>query len=147
MEGSNKSKEGTDSKSTLLVLGTGSNRRLALPTSQVARLEKIPVDAIEYADNREVVQYRGKILPLFRLASVLGIDDTSEPLDGLLNVVVYTENTRSYGLVVNRIIDIVETIVDVSQSRLREGLLGSSIIQDHVTDLIDLPAISKKLTV
>ena len=147
MEGSSKSKEGKGSKETLLVLGTGSNRRLALPTSQVARLEKIPVDKIEYADNREVVQYRGEILPLFRLASVLGIDDKYEPLDGLLNVVVYTENACSYGLVVNRIIDIVETTIDLSHARRREGLLGSTIIQDHVTDLVDLPAISKKLSV
>jgi len=147
MEGSNKSKERTGSTQTLLVLGTGTNRRLALPTSKVARLEKIPVDKIEYADNREVVQYRGEILPLFRLASVLGIDDKYEPMDGLLNVVVYTENTCSYGLVVNRIIDIVETSVDLSRSSLREGLLGSAIIQDHVTDLVDLPAISKKLSV
>lgn len=130
---------------TLLVLGTDTNRRVALPISQVARLEKIAVDTIEYTADQEVVQYRGQILPLVRLAKVLGIQDGEQAVDGLLNVVVYTENGKSYGLVVNRIIDIVETSFEISRPSLGNKLLGSAIIQNHVTDLVDLPAIIKQL--
>jgi len=131
-------------KSTLLILGTKSNRRLALPISQVARLEKIAADKVEWTDNFEVVQYRGRILPLIRLADVLEIDDPQSGVETSLNVVVYTENDDSYGLVVNRIIDITETTLDIVPGK-RDGFLGSAIIQGHVTILVDLPAIIRRM--
>jgi len=141
----NRVKDTSGSTQTLLVLGTGGNRRLAIPISQVARLEKVPSSMIEYTNNQEVVQYRGHILPLIRLANVLGIEEATKPTDGLLNVVVYIENERNYGLVVNRVLDIVETTFEVSDSCRSEGLLGSMILQDYVTDLADLPSIIGKI--
>ncbi len=140
-----RSKELGQNSQTLLILATGSNRRIALPISQVARLEKIDVESIEYTDDREVVQYRGEILPLIRLANALGIEDDFEPVDGLMNIVVYCEKDQSFGLVVNRIVDIVETALELTRHGHRPGLLGSSVIQEHVTDIVDLPAIVRQL--
>lgn len=142
-----RSKDNAELTQTLLVLQTGTGRRLALPISQVARLEKIAVEALEYTDDREVVQYRGEILPLIRLANALGMEDDFDPPDGLLNIVVYSERNLSYGLVVNRIVDIVETTLEVSRNTHRAGLLGSSVIQEHVTDIVDLPAIFRQFEV
>lgn len=136
-----RSNESSGINQTLLVLGTGSNRRLAIPISQVARLEKVPTSSIEYTNNQEVVQYRGHILPLIRLANVLGIADDTVPIDDLLNVIVYIENGRNYGLVVSRVVDIVKTTDEVSEASQCEGLLGSMILQGYVTDLVDLPSI------
>jgi two-component system chemotaxis sensor kinase CheA len=147
LDGNGRAKDENELTQTLLVLGTGSDRRLALPISQVARLEKIPTDTVEHTDHLEVVQYRGQILPLVRLAKVLGIEGSHEPEDGMLHVVVYTEDECSYGLVVDRIIDIVQTTLETSRPTKRDGLLGSAIIQDHVTILVDLPAIIKQLDI
>ncbi len=58
---------------SLLVLQVGENRRFALPLDQVTRLEKICVTSVEKADDQEVVQYRGEILPLIRLSDAFGI--------------------------------------------------------------------------
>jgi two-component system, chemotaxis family, sensor kinase CheA len=146
-EGAGRAKEGGGSTQNLLLLGTETNRRLAIPISQVARLEKIPMDSIEYTENQEVVQYRGEILPLVRLADVLGIPDGLQPVDGLLNVIVYIENEQSYGLVVNKIVDIVETSIAVKQPSQRNGLFGSAIIQEHVTDFVDLPAVIQQIAI
>jgi two-component system, chemotaxis family, sensor kinase CheA len=143
---------------TLLVLGVGKSRRLALPISQVARLEKIKPGLVEHADHQEVVQYRGDILPLIRLAKVLDVEpiargsqiaigsntERAEAEDAMLQVVVYSEKGRSVGLIVDRIVDIVETTLDVSRRTKRDGLLASAVIQDHVTDLLDLPAIIRQ---
>jgi two-component system, chemotaxis family, sensor kinase CheA len=145
LEGNGRVKEECGAHQTLLILGTGTDRRLALPISQVARLEKLSTETIEHTDSLEVVQYRGEILPLVRLARVLGIEEPQEAREGMLNVVVYTENDSSYGLVVNRIIDIVDVELDESKLSRRNGLLGSAIIQNHVTILVDLPAIIKQL--
>ena len=132
---------------TLLILGTNSEQRLALPISQVAPLEKIEKASVERADNQEVVQYRNEILPLIRLAKVLGIDNREESEDPFLNVVVYNENSRSVGLVVDRIIDIVDTSLEVSRRSGRVGLLASAVIQDRVTDVVDLPAVIRQVGV
>ncbi len=144
-ESHSQAKESNGKQQTLLILGTGTSRRLALPISQVARLEKISQKAVEFADHQEVVKYRGKILPLIRLASFLGLECRENAEDGLLNVVVYIENERSFGLVIDQIVDIVETSLQINHPSAREGLLGSAVIHDRVTDLVDLPAIIRKI--
>ncbi len=125
---------------TLLVLGVGPDRRFALPIDQVTRLEKIALDKVERADHQEVVQYRGEILPLIRLSETLGVESNAQG-EQLMDVVVYTEATRSVGLVVDRIVDIVETELSATRAAHRAGLTSSAVIQGHVTDLLDLPAV------
>jgi two-component system chemotaxis sensor kinase CheA len=139
------SKESGGESQNLLLIATGTDRRLAIPISEVARLEKIPAASIEYSENKEVVQYRGEILPMIRLADMLGICDDTPPEDGLLNVIVYNQDSQSYGLVVNRIVDIVETSIAIHKRSHRAGLLGSAIIEDCVTDFVNLPAIIDRL--
>ncbi|HEX5269026.1 MAG TPA: chemotaxis protein CheW, partial [Gemmataceae bacterium] len=123
---------------TLLVLSLGEQRRLAVPLSLVARLEEVAAGDVEHADGREVVQYRGHIMPLLRLADVFGGESGGGET---MHVVVYTEGGRSAGLVVGRILDIVETTVDVRQVSRRQGLLGTAVIQGRVTDLVDVPSV------
>jgi two-component system chemotaxis sensor kinase CheA len=105
---------------TLLILEVGT-RRLAIPISMVARLEEIPRESIEQAGQQEVVQYRGQILPLLRLAELVGV--TTEPGEGPLQVVVYHEQGRSLGLVVDRIADIVESNVEIKRHAQSENFL------------------------
>ncbi len=124
---------------TLLVVDLGDERRFALPTSMVSRLEKISRAAIEYADGREVIQYRGAILPLARLSEVFGSGQTADGAREEIQIVVYDDNDRRCGFVVNRILDIVETELRLSQPRTADDyLLGSSVIQQHVTDVVNL---------
>jgi two-component system, chemotaxis family, sensor kinase CheA len=125
---------------TLLVLGVGPEKRCALPIEQVTRLEKIPASSIEFADHQEVVQHRGEILPLIRLADALGVPSVPED-PSLLDVVVYSDEYRTVGLVIDRIIDIVETDFTHTRRANRNGLLSSAIVQGQVTDLLDLPAV------
>jgi two-component system chemotaxis sensor kinase CheA len=135
--------EHSDKRQTLLILEVG-NRRLGLPISMVARLEEISRDSVELADDREVVQYRGQILPLVRLGAALGIA-TADASDELLQVVVYTHGGRSVGLIVDRIADIVDAGVEARRRTQGEDLLGSIVIQDRVTDLLNLPSIIRRV--
>jgi two-component system chemotaxis sensor kinase CheA len=45
------------------------------------------------------------------------------------------------GLIVERILDVIETPVKIQCHARRAGILGSAVIQQRVTDLIDLPAV------
>ncbi|MFC5001387.1 chemotaxis protein CheW [Dactylosporangium cerinum] len=103
----------------------------------VTRLEEFPVERIERTGSREVVQYRDQILPVLRLSHLLGAYETES--GPTVPVVVYTENGRSMALAVEKILDIVEEGLDDSRRDFGDdGLLGSAVIQQRVTELLDV---------
>jgi two-component system chemotaxis sensor kinase CheA len=126
----------TGSGERLLVTAVG-ERRVAIPLDTVTRLEEFPRDRIEHAGNREVVQYRGQILPLIRLSSLLGAYG-EEPAGDTVSVVVYSEGDRSVALVVDRIIDIAEHSGAARRDAEEDGLVGTAVIQQRVTELLDV---------
>ena len=131
-----KEQSGTSASLSPCLLVSLSARRTAIPLSMVARLEEIPAEHIERADNREVVQYRGQIMPLLRLSKLLGAegaDDRAAPMQ----VVVLSEQGRGVGLVVDRILDIVETSLEVRRAKPKGGM-ATAVIQQRVTDLLDI---------
>jgi len=134
-----------DERRALLLLGIGASARVAIPLAMVDRLEEFPSAAIERSAQHEVVQYRGEILPLIRLAQGLGIDGEPErTADELLRVVVCCERGRRVGLVVERILDIVADTLEVQRGVAHDGLRGAAILQQRVTDLLDVHAVIRK---
>ena len=83
-------------------------------------LEELPAGAIERVADRELVQYRGEILPLVRLGG--------QPDGGMVPVVVCSAGGRGVGLVVDGIVDIVEGA----------GGAGTAVVQDRITELLDV---------
>jgi len=89
------------------------------------------------------VQYRGSIMPLVRLADVLGLPHTELADGALLQVIVIRHETQHVAVVVDHIIDVVETAVTVHQRRKPGVVLGSTVIQGRVTDLLDVRQLVK----
>ena len=127
---------GGGSGERLLVTAVG-ERRVAIPLDTVTRLEEFPRDRIEHAGSREVVQYRGQILPLVRLSHLLGAYG-EEPEGDTVSVVVYSEGGRSVALVVDRIVDIAENSTTARRDAEEDGLVGTAVIQQRVTELLDV---------
>ncbi len=121
----------------LLVVKLGEDRRMAIPLAMVTRLEEFPLSTVEHVGSREVVQYRGQILPLVRLSSFLGAGWT-EPSESGLQVVVYSEAGRSVGLVVDAILDIAEETLVATSDLDDHGLTGSAVVQEHITEFLDV---------
>ena len=122
---------------TLLLFGVGEDHQVAIPLSSVARLEEFPIGAIERAGNTEVVQYRDEIMPLVRVSDALDVSpDGAE--ETMVKVVVYSTYDRSVGLVVDRILDVVEETVQLQESTRRPGISGSAVVQKRVTDFLDV---------
>jgi two-component system chemotaxis sensor kinase CheA len=132
-----------DTREALLLFRVGNTARMAIPLSMVARLEEIPPGKLERAAGREVVQYRGAILPLI----MLGRDLLREPRpqsDSPLLVIVYSEKGRSIGIVVEQILDIVEETLTVRSQPSLEGVIGSAVVQGRVTDLLDVHGVIRR---
>ena len=137
-----------------LVLFTGrAGSRMAVPLKLLARLENIPGAEVERSGNQWVTQYRGQILPLIRVSHALEERRQRPPMDDALSLpttamlqVLVLENesqseSRSFGLVVNQILDIVESTLEPQSPATRAGVLHSSVIAERVTELLDVPAL------
>ena len=104
---------------------------------------------VEKSGNEWVVQYRGKILPLIRLEIVLEERRTRlrhKPMaiePDPLQVLVCHDAGRTIGIIVERILDIVEDAAVIKSPPTREGVLHAVVIQDRVTELLDIPAIQR----
>src|SRR5262249_49507912 len=110
----------TEKQTFLLFAGPGDSR-MAIPLSTLARLEEFPVEQIEMSGHQWVTQYRGQILSLVRLNVVMeerrarlrALQVPPVPGSGPLQVLVLNYQGRSFGLVVEHILDIVEDRAEV----------------------------------
>ncbi|MBI3606713.1 MAG: chemotaxis protein CheW [Nitrospirae bacterium] len=128
---------GTERQALLTFAGYG-RERFAVPLALVARLEEFAADRIERAAGREVIQYRGDLLPLIRLDHVCAATPPSEHPERL-PAVVFSRGRKSVGLLVGRILDIVDaTVALYAPPSGRAGVRGSLVIDGVTTDLLDI---------
>jgi two-component system, chemotaxis family, sensor kinase CheA len=141
---------GGERQTFLLFAGQGDSR-MAIPLSALARLEEFPVAQLEMSGKQWVTQYRGQILPLIRLNVVLeerrvrqrGLPALPAPDSGPIQVLVLNHEGRAFGLVVDKILDIVEDRAEVKSPATRPCVLYSVVIGERITELLDIPAILK----
>ena len=124
----------------VLLFRLGESGTMAVDLSAVARLEEFPPESLERAGDRETVQYRGQIMPLVRLSHALGgsRETAAGQASALQVVVVYGEDGRNVGLVVDHILDIVDESYALDVKTARPGVAGSAVIQRHITDIVDV---------
>jgi two-component system chemotaxis sensor kinase CheA len=126
-------------RQSLLVVAAGGGR-VAIPLSVVARLEDFTNQTVQQVGSRTVVFYRGEIMPVVPLASLVGNGGYGEP-PTKLRAIIFSEGGRSIGLTVDEIIDIVEETVVLNEDYARPGVLGSTMLRGQVTELLDLAAL------
>jgi two-component system chemotaxis sensor kinase CheA len=139
-------------RQTVLVFTISGGGRMAIPLSQVARLEEFPRSAVERVGPQDVVQYRDEILPLIHLSRVLRARQTkharptrrkrtrarSAGSNDTVQVVVYAGKGQHVGLVVGQILDIVEEAIVSRAATRRPGVLFSAVVQGRVTEFLDI---------
>lgn len=131
-----------DEKS-LLLFHMGGAEHMAIPLDLVTRLEKFPRTRIERSGGREVVQYDGGVMPLVRVADfVEGCTATADSAD-TFDVVVHHAKQQAVGFVVGQIRDIVTAPLRVQDVTRQRGLLGSAVVNNQITGVLDVPAILK----
>lgn len=121
-----------DEAVSMLVFEARDGGPKAVPLSLVARLEEADLATAEKAGSLTVLQYRGGLMPL--------IDLEGNPAErkGRHPILVFVDGQRMLGLVVDRVVDIVEAPLDLQLSGGgRPGTLGSAIIAGAATDIVD----------
>ena len=142
-------------KRTILLLGGADNERMAISLDHVQRLEEFEATDVELAGGQSVVQYRGDILRLVPLHTLLEerraaprtkLDDHSEGGLGKISaVVVRSDDSKDVILQVHKILGIAKVEFERLTPATRGGVQGSLVVQERVTELLDMRALLAKI--
>ena len=130
---------GTDQQLDMLLVRAGIGAPKALPLSLISRLETFTTDRLEVSGGRVVVQYRNDLMPVVSLDETvdmphLALHDDRKAVHPIL---VFDNGGKPVGLMVEEILDVVNTALHVEFGTDRQGVLGAAIIAGQATDIID----------
>jgi two-component system chemotaxis sensor kinase CheA len=78
------------------------------------------------------MQYRGQLIPLF------GFDTQQIKTEATRPVLVFSEQGRTAGLLIDEIVDIIEEPLEVKIAGERPGTLGHALINGLTTEIVDV---------
>jgi two-component system chemotaxis sensor kinase CheA len=120
---------------------------MGIPLAIAFRLEEILASAVEKVGNQDVLQFYGQILPLIDLHKIFWHrdrlnDQTWETVAETLQVIIVSPYKElSVGLVVDRILDIVEEPLTIKGISSRPGVLFCAVIQGQITEILDIESV------
>ena len=130
---------------TFLLVRNAPQEQLAIPLNLVSRIEKIRRDQVEFTGGRRNMQYRGSTLPLFAIDEAAAVAPLQENTSHLY-VVAFPFGEREVGIMVSEIIDIITVTVALDDTTHKQpGIMGSAIIMQQITMLVDLFVIVAKV--
>ncbi|MGD9366331.1 MAG: chemotaxis protein CheW [Desulfobacteraceae bacterium] len=131
-------------KQALLIFRSAEDEQFAAPLNLVERIEKIKSTDVENLGGKRVIKYRGGSLPLFSIDEVAMVKPLADTENML--VIVFNVASREVGLLAMGPVDAQEVNLDIDGVTLRQpGIMGSAIINDNTTLLVDIYEIVKAL--
>lgn len=125
-------KAGIERMVSFLLFKAGEGAPKAVPLELVSRLEEVQVSDIEMSGDSPVIQYRGDLMRLTTL------HDLPIPQTKTCEVIVFSYDNKTVGLVVEQILDIVEAPLQVKLGSTDDAYLGSMVITGRTTDVVDV---------
>ena len=116
-------------------------QRFAVPQSAVREVLEVESASTRVLENNEIISYRGKVLPLLRLARVF---EMSYQRGESFHVLVIGEETNAVGLAVDRILGQREIVVRAIKDPLAQsrGIAGATELGDRrVVLILDISAL------
>jgi two-component system chemotaxis sensor kinase CheA len=143
------SQEQAGDRQTILLFEGPQGARMGIPLAIAFRLEEILASAVEKVANQDVLQRYGQILPLIDLYKIFGVGDRNHFNDEALAtdaetlqiIIVSPYSELTVGLVVDRILDIVEESLTIKGIPSRPGVLFCAVIQGQITEIIDIETV------
>ncbi len=128
---------GEEEQQFILLFNVSPEEQFAIPLALVARLDKIKADKLEFVGGKEIVQYRGRSMPIIRLENFLPIQPLPEQEE--YHLLVFAEGENEVAFLVSRIVDSIQTHVKLDERLYQiEGVLGSAIVKDKTTLFLDV---------
>ena len=117
----------------LLVFRAGGNEPKAVPLALVDRLEDFTMSSLEESNGEIVVQYRGHLMPLVNVEGATRNEEKERQ-----PVLVFSDRGRSMGVMVDEIVDIVESTLALEIETSESGVIGNAIVDGNATGILDV---------
>jgi len=120
---------------------TVNGQRFAVPQSAVREVLEVEAGATKVLENNEIISYRGKVLPLLRLARLF---EMNYQRGDSFHVLVVGDETNAVGLAVDRILGQQEIVVRAIKDPLAQskGIAGATELGDQrVVLILDMTAL------
>ena len=114
---------------------------MAIRLSDVVRLEEVKRSDLESSGKECVVQYRNEIMPLIDIPKIFHSAEGLQKADDTLNVVVHIHEGKSLGLIVEKILDIVQGKINNKRAIEGSNIMGNIITNNSVIDTINIKRI------
>lgn len=104
----------------------------AVPSFLISRIETFNAEQIEYVGAQTVMQYNSRLINLYSFGAM--------PPGQKIKTLIFADENRdhTFGLMIDDIIDITDSSLDLNSNGQRPGILGSSIIDGRATEIIDI---------
>ncbi len=122
---------------SLLLVNNAADEQFAIPLGLVSRIEKIKTSDIETTSGKKTIKYRGSSLVLCSIEDAANVKPREEKEN--IFVIIFPFAGKEVGVLVSEIIDVIDSTVAIDEETFRQpGVLGSAIMMDHTTLLLDL---------
>lgn len=111
--------------------------KYAIPLGSIQTIEDVPVSDIKYVQTKEVINLRGTVIPILRLADILDVEQTKESLENL-TVVIVSKGDKLAGLVIDNLIGQQEIVIKSLGKYINNNKMigGATILGDGEVALI-----------
>ena len=117
----------------LIIFRAGNGPQKAVPLSLISRIEQLEHGPTLNSFGLPVMRHQGRLMPLIDLGGLPGSDGKNgRP------VLVIGVGGEPMGLLVGEIIDIIEDRLDIEIADDNPGLLGSTVVQGVITEILDI---------
>ncbi len=124
--------EPADTNTRFVLFRAGPGVAKGLPLSLIARIESVASSAIRQSDGIFVMQHQGQLMPLMPLFAA-----DQATLQTVSPVLVLGIGGESMGLLVEEILDVVESRIDIQISGASAGVIGTAEIHGEVVEILD----------
>jgi two-component system chemotaxis sensor kinase CheA len=110
-------------------------RQTAIPLGEVLRIERLPLERIEYIGYRPVLNFEGQLLPVEDSSGVLAAAQGERQAQVV--VVVCRRGNGQAGIAVSHVLD-VDSGRSLVEAGTRQCTSGVTLLKDRVTEVVDL---------
>ncbi len=122
---------------TVLLFKNGLSEQFALALPLIRRVERIAAADIEKVGEREFVTVAGVSVRIVRLDSMFRVSPCEMKAEMFLVLPKFI--SRPFGILVSQLLDTASVSRDLNtESHMEDGLLGTAIVQNHLTLFIDV---------
>ena len=111
--------------------------KYAIPLGNINGIEDIMMSEISSVQSKEVINLRGRVIPILRLHDILDIEELEEDRDNLI-VVIMQKGEQQVGLIIDNLIGQQETVIKSLGRHITNDKLfsGATILGDGEVALI-----------